>query len=109
MFHGGPFRGVVDTTEPYDDGEDILTVATNGYLPDPARGCAFYSRPGITVNTSQLGGGSRIGQGVHCHLSGDGTSYNFMVIGGLLYRSTSGFVATAVTPTNIAISTGRLV
>lgn len=82
----GPWKGVRTTVDPFDDAGDQLVDARNCYLPDPAGGCGVYARPGFTLqNASSRLNGS--GQGIHCHVALSGTTYNFVVAGGKLYRT----------------------
>jgi hypothetical protein len=86
----GPWKGVYDTTDPYDDRPDLLSDALNLYIPDPLRGGNILSRPGFTLanSASQLGqASSRKGQGMHTHIAADGTQYVFFACGGKIYRA----------------------
>lgn len=102
----GPFTGVYDTNDPYDDQPNVLTDARNGYFPDLKNGpSAFYGRPGWTLlgtagSGTQFGTppSSAYGQGMHGFINASGTALNFEVVGGKLYRA-----GTDVTPANIRI------
>lgn len=86
----GPFKGVRTTTDPFDDPPDLLVNLQNGYIPDPAGGSGVYGRPGFNL----LNGGVPIytnaspfrGQGVYSHPALDGSTTNFIVMGGRLFR-----------------------
>lgn len=99
----GPFKGVLNTTDPYDDDPEFLVDAANGYIPDPAHGSGFYARPGFGLqNTNSPLTGA--GQGVYCHVALDGTVYNFLVAGGHLYRADAALTTfTDVTPTSVVV------
>jgi hypothetical protein len=38
----GPWRGGLNTSEPFNAPEDRLYVSTNGYFPDPQSGSGFF-------------------------------------------------------------------
>lgn len=102
----GPFKGVRNTTDPFDDTPDYLLDLLNMYIPDPEQGSGAYARPGfvLTNSASQLGGANHQGQGVFHHSALDGTEYRFEVISGKIYRSSSDFTAyTDVTPGGVTI------
>lgn len=106
----GPWKGVLDTTDPGDDRYDFLRDARNLYIPDPGRGSGAFSRPGYSLanSASQLGqAASRRGQGLYTHIAEDGTAYNFIACGGKLYRTDSTLtVFTDVTPVGVSITSG---
>lgn len=102
----GPWKGVRDTVEPYDDAEDHLNDATNIYIPDPEGGSAAFARSGFML--ANLGAPVYTGKGqcVYSHIAVDGTVYSFIVGGGKLYRANAGVTAfTDVTPTGVTIDT----
>lgn len=85
-FSAGPWTGVRNTTDPFDETDDKLVDARNCYLPDPTSGSGVYARPGFTLqNPSAVLAGT--GQGVYSHVALSGTTYNFVVAGGKLYRT----------------------
>ena len=101
----GPWTGVLNVLDPYDQEPDKLTDAINLYLPDAAGGCAAYSRPGgDQPNASPMGTKA---QGQECFIALDTTIYRFKVSSGKLYRSSADETTqTDVTPTNITIDNG---
>jgi hypothetical protein len=100
----GPWRGGLNTSEPFNAPEDRLYVSTNGYFPDPQSGSGFFSRPGFVRPHSFSV--DQMAQAVFSHTSTDGTRYNFVIAGGLLYRWSTDLVSAPVdvTPANISIS-----
>lgn len=103
----GPWSGVITTTDPFDDATEMLYDAVNMYLPDPSGLCGAYSRPGFALQTpSPLNsGGTFRGQGVFTHVDINGTTSNFCVIKGKLYRADGTFTNfTDVTPAGATIS-----
>ena len=100
----GPWRGGLNTSEPFNAPEDRLYVSTNGYFPDPQSGSGFFSRPGFVRPHSFSV--DQVGQAVFSHTSTDGTRYNFVIVGGALYRWSTDLVSAPVdvTPANISIS-----
>lgn len=115
-FVAGPFTGVNDTPEPFTTDPHKLQKALNCYIPDPVAGSAVYARPGTNIQNSAgpvLGSGGKMGQGVTTVVGLDGTTTNFIVVSGTLYRVTivpgggNGVMTfTAVTPTNVVIQNG---
>lgn len=108
----GPFTGVNDTGEPFDDGAgDRLSNAYNVYFPNPKAGSGAYARPGINTSNSLTVAASSNGQGTYTHTALDGTVYNFVFAGGKVWRQST-TLATApvdVTPTNIILGTAKFV
>lgn len=107
-FTAGPFKGVRDTTDPYDDPPDLLVEAVNCYIPDPGGGSGVYARPGFPMlnngNPIYTSASAFRGQGVISHTNLDGSTVNFIVMGGHLFRvdaTLSEF--TDVTPGTITI------
>lgn len=88
----GPPKGVRTTRDPYDDPPDLLYDLVNGYIPDLPGQSGAYWRPGFTL----LNGGNAIytdpfdrpfrGQGIYTHAMLDGSTLNFIVLFGRLYR-----------------------
>ena len=103
----GPWRGGLNTSEPFNAPEDRLYVSTNGYFPDPQSGSGFYSRPGFVRPTSVSS--LNFGQAIFSHTSTDGTRYNFVVTEGKLFRWSTDLTSTPVdvTPANISIAAGE--
>ena len=100
----GPWKGVRDTIEPFDDSTDYFVTASNIYIPDPDGGSAAYARAGFTL----ANGGAPVytgqGQCVYTHLGLDGTVYPFIVAGGHVYRANIGLTQfTDVTPAGVTI------
>lgn len=105
----GPFKGVFNTREPFDARPEYLVDAKNGYLPDPGDGSGFYARPGFRL----LFGGDAVvvsaaqfrGQEVYSHTMLDGSTINFFVMAGKLFRVDAGLnTATDVSPVGITIN-----
>jgi len=104
----GPWKGVRTTTEPYDDDAALLLDARNGYIADPSGLSSFASRPGFVLDN----GGNAIftsasafrGQGIFTHTELDGTTINFVAMGGHLFR-VDGVLSTFtdVTPGGVTI------
>lgn len=102
----GPFKGVNNTTDPFDDTPDYLIDAVNMYIPDAKAGSGSYQRPGMALmnGSNQLGGANHQGQCVHHHTALDGTEYNFLAVSGKLYRVSADLtVYIDVTPAGITI------
>lgn len=99
----GPWKGVLDTRDPYDDQPNQLVDAQNMYIPDPQGGSGLYARRGfgiLNLNSPYTGRG----QGVFDHVVA-GSSYNFIAAGGRLFRANTGLTEfTDVTPVGISIS-----
>lgn len=104
----GPFKGVRTTRDPYDDPPDLLYDLVNGYIPDMPGKSGVYWRPGFVL----LNGGNPIytsatpfrGQGGDSHPALDGSTINFIAMGGHLFRvdaTLSSF--TDVTPVGVTI------
>jgi hypothetical protein len=107
-YTAGPFKGVRDTTDPYDDPPDLLVEAVNTYIPDPQGGSGVYARPGFQL----LNGGAAIyanatpfrGQGIYTHTQLDGSTISFIAMGGRLFRANDTYTTfTDVTPVGITI------
>lgn len=107
-FVTGPFTGVRTTVEPFDDPPNQLIDATNLYIADPATGSGVFARPGF----SALNAGAAIttsasafrGQAAFSHTDLSGTTYNFLVMNGKLFRTDSTLnVITDVSPVGITI------
>jgi hypothetical protein len=107
-FKAGPWPRVVDTRDPYDDGDGSAQDAQNGYIPDPTGNSGFYSRPGFSL----LFSGSPFvtqstafrGQGIYSHVALDTTTYNFTVVAGKLFRVDQTLsTKTDVTPAGVTI------
>ena len=101
----GPWRGVRDTIEPFDDSPDFLVDATNIYIPDPDGGSAAFGRSGFRLANDGNPIYTGKGQCVYTHVAVDGTIYPFIVGGGHLYRSDNPGVThfTDVTPAGVTI------
>ena len=107
----GPPKGVVNSRDPFDDDPGTLQDARNGYIPAPDGGSGWYARPGFSL----LNGGAAIYgsasairfQGGYAHTALDGTTYNFLVIGGHLFRIDETLTTfTDVTPVGVTIDSG---
>jgi len=101
----GPWRGVRDTIEPFDDSTDYLVDASNIYIPDPDGGSAAFGRGGFRLANEGAPVYTGTGQCVYTHIAVDGTIYPFIVGGGRLYRSSNPGVThfDDVTPAGITI------
>ena len=87
----GPFKGVRDTGDPYDDVADpgFLQDAQNAYIPDSAGFSGLYARPGfrtvatpsVTATTEQVG--------MYTMTTLGGTVYRFVMCDAKLYRTTT--------------------
>jgi hypothetical protein len=102
----GPWRGGLNTSEPFNAPEDRLYVSTNGYFPDPQSGSGFFSRPGFVRPTSITS--STEGQAIFSHTNTDGTRFNFIVTEGKLFRWSTDLTSSPVdvTPANISMVSG---
>lgn len=106
-FTAGPPKGVRNTVDPGDDAEDWFSDAVNLYLPEPGLS-GFYARPGMALLNSGaplvVSGTPFRGQGAFSHTALDGTSYNFVVMAGKLFRVDSTLSTfTDVSPVGITI------
>lgn len=105
----GPFNGVRDSNEPFDDVPNLLTGANNVYFPDPVGGSGAYQRPGFIRGASIADGGggpsSNVGAGIYRwtgNNNGTAVDLNFQFRNNKIYRGDlSGW--TDVTPTNVKI------
>lgn len=95
---GGPWRGVRATKDPYDDADNTLQDALNCYIPDPLGGSGLYARPGMALQNI-LDPFDGKGQAVFTFVALDGTIYNFVIVGGKMYRANASLALyTDVTP-----------
>ncbi len=108
-FTSGPFVGVYATREPYDARPEYAVDAVNCYVANPASPSEYVGRPPFR----RLNGGDPVyapgipfrGQLVYSHTNLDGTTVNFVVIGGHLFRADATLATfTDVTPVGVAIS-----
>lgn len=105
----GPWSSTYTTDDPFDSGEDTLVDASNVYIQDTNAKSGVYARPGMdlfnngaAVTTSAT---TFRGQGTINHTALDGTTYNFVVFNGKLFRADATFGAfTDVSPAGITIS-----
>lgn len=104
----GPWKSTYTTDDPYDSGEDTLVDASNVYVQDTNARSGVYARPGMDL----LNDGAAVttsastfrGQGTINHTSLDGTTYNFVIFNGELWRADATFGAFEdVTPVGITI------
>jgi hypothetical protein len=103
----GPFTGVWDTGEPFDDATGSrLADALNVYFPNCEQGSGAYARPGINTPYSITHGSLGKPQGAHTMRALDGTVYNFLFIGGKVWRVPTNLTSSPVdvTPTGVVIS-----
>lgn len=95
----GPWAGVKDTRDPYDDSPSLLVDLMNCSIPDPEGGSGAYARRGFGILNLQ-GPYSGKGQAVYSHVVNTSV-YDFIVAGGKLYRSNQAHtIFTDVTPTS---------
>ncbi len=105
----GPWQGVFDSRDPYDDATkpDVLQDAQNMYCADGASKTGMSARPGFVQCTPTLT--TTAGQAVVFYTMTmlDGTIYRFKATNGKLYRltGTNYGTETDVTPVGITIST----
>ena len=113
----GPWAGVRNTSEPYDDTPTYLQNASNMLVVDPTNTSGIYARPGVlALNGTQpigLTSTTTLGNLVYTHTQSDGTMLTFAFAGGKMYSVNSSFAQgqtlTDVTPTNVAFrATGFL-
>ena len=105
-FAAGGWTGVNDQIFPYDDSQEFLTDALNGYLPYPAEGCEFAARPGFALPPISMTANAGMACAMWTHMALNGSIYRFAAIDGKLYRLTGSPVinlATDVTPAGITI------
>lgn len=86
VFACGPFNGVRNTREPFDDQPNLLQDARNVYFPDTENGCAAYTRGGFTrANRTSLGLGNHFGGfGAFTVIAPNGQPFNAMSYGGVV-------------------------
>lgn len=102
----GPFRAVVDATDPNSHNSQTLFDAVNMYAADASRDAAIVARPGMMGLGTQMGqAGGRFGQEVWEHRRRDGTLDRFIICGGKLYTWDGATTFTDVTPGTQTIST----
>lgn len=105
-FIAGPWFGVEDTPEPWDDTPSKLQDLLNGYFVEPKSGSGLYGRPGFLKAAPSL---TTAGQGqasaLWTQIALDGTIYRFAAVNGKLWRlsGTSFASATDVTPVGVTI------
>src|SRR5213592_4672306 len=109
----GPWLGVNDATDPFENSDRYLYDAVNCYMPDPQRGSGTYQRPGWKCQNAgaPLIGSNRQGQCVYEHVELDGTLRRFLVVGGKMWRWNGDIGAptfTDVTPVGVTIATSIL-
>lgn len=107
----GPFTGVWNSIEPFDDPSQPSRAqnASSCYCPDGSSLTGLYARPGFvqgSVATMALGGTGRPAGGMFTMQLLDGTVYRFACANGKLYRLTGvGYTtATDVTPVGVTIT-----
>lgn len=101
--YSGPWTGVQDTRDPFDDQPNKLVDMWNRYIPDPQGGSGAYARSGFGILNLQAPYTGK-GQGVFSHVVNT-TVTDFMVAGGKLYRANDAHtIFTDVTPVGIGIS-----
>lgn len=110
----GPFAGMVDGPDQAATTPQSAAYLLNVYTQATAEGLAQLGRPGfVQMSSTQLGSaGARTAQCVASHTALDGTTYNFLVVGGKVYRVTFSKAGTGgagtvtdVTPGGVSIST----
>lgn len=86
----------------------MLADARNGYMIDPANGSGLFERPGFSLRNAGDPVHTSVdlftGQAVYSHAALDGTTINFLVFGGRLYRVNDGISSFVdVTPVGVTI------
>lgn len=106
-FGNGPWYGVLDTPEPFDDTPQKLQDLVNGYLVDPTTGCGVYARPGFVRSAPNLALTQGQASALWTHTSLAGVTYRFAAVNGKLYRlsGTNFATQTDVTPVGVTIDT----
>lgn len=103
----GPFNGVRDSNEPFDDVPNLLTGGNNVYLPDPVGGSGAYARPGFIRGSSVADASGGPAGGVFRWTgsnNGTGVDLNFQFRNNKIFRGDlTGW--TDVTPTNVYFNT----
>lgn len=98
ILYTGPWKGVHDSRDPWDDDPAQLVDLQNCYIPDPQGGSGAYARRGFGILNLQAPYSGK-GQGVFSHVVNT-TVTDFIVAGGTLYRANQAHtVFTDVTPT----------
>lgn len=106
VFTSGPWKGVRDTNEPFDDSEETLQDALNCYVPDPESGSGIFARPGCDLlNGGSAISASNVGRCVYTMQDDTGTSRSFLFFKDKVFRIDAGPVYTDVTPANVSITT----
>lgn len=97
ILYTGPWKGVKDSRDPYDDAPDYLVDLKNCFIPDPQGGSGVYARRGFGILNIQVPYSGK-GQAVFSHVVNT-TVTDFIVAGGKLYRANNGHTLfTDVTP-----------
>ncbi len=107
-FRGGPFKGVNIDRDPYNDPPDKLLNARNMYFANVQSTVGAYLRPGFIplFGSAPLVTSATAfrGQQAYSHAMLDGTTINFIVMGGKLFRVSADLgSATDVTPVGVTI------
>lgn len=104
----GPWSGVYTTSDPWDAAPERWVDTRNTYIPAPDEKSDTFARPGFSL----LNSGSAVytsatpfkGQNAWTHYEVDGTAYNFVAMGGHLFREDPATGAmTDVTPVGVTI------
>ena len=104
VLSNGPWKGVRDTIEPFDDTTDLAQDATNIYISDIVNGSGAMARSGFSLLNTGAAIYTGKGQCVYTHVALDGTPYPFVVGGGRLYRGNGTLASfTDVTPAGVTI------
>lgn len=108
VLRSGPWNGVRNTAEPFDDPPNLLVDARNGYMIDPKNGSALFERPGFSLRNMGDPVFTSVdeftGQAVYSHPALDGSTINFMCFGGHLFRVNDGIsLFEDVTPVGVTI------
>lgn len=107
ILRAGPWKGVLDTPDPFDDQENpsLLQDATNLYFLDPQGSTGAFARPGFAASGATISSTAGQAACLYTMTALDGTIYRFLITNGKLYRLTgTGYsTATDVTPVGITI------
>lgn len=107
----GPWRRVWNSTDAADAYQDSLYAASNCYRLK-GKASAFAMRPPfwVTKAAGTLGSASsRKGQGFQQVTGSDGTTYDFVFVGGKMYGVTGVTTYTDITPATVTLPTSGLI
>ena len=106
----GPWQGVRDTADPFDDNPYQLVDALNLYIPDPQGKSGAYARPGFQLKNSGTQLNTGYNKAICSYWALNGSVINVLWSGDKIYTMDSSFSAiTDSTPTNVRIDSGASV